>query len=170
MLIVLLFVTVVLMVVSMTMAVVLIRAEEKSRFGRLWIALSCFSVVTAVGIGFLMITAPTVTVEPPVETVGSGVSPGPAEQEADVLNGASKVATDAGSDKSRPVTGTYRAATEISKLAMDNSEPAPAQPQTTVSSEDLLEILDTLKRGEPIPDHYLQLLPEEERQKLPTTR
>jgi hypothetical protein len=144
MLLLLLIFTVLLMALSMAVAISKARSEEKTTSGNLWIALSCLSILTVMGISYLMLTAPAPAAEAEAQTAKT--------QTANPQTAASQEVQGTSSSDG---TGPAASASDASHKSTDQ------QAVETLESYDyLIEVLEAIKRGEPIPEKYLQMLPQ----------
>ncbi|MFC4768092.1 hypothetical protein ACFO8Q_12100 [Effusibacillus consociatus] len=121
----------------MTMAVLSIRSEEEKNWvGRTWIVLSCVSVFAMMGTGYALQSQP----------IGEYT---------------------AGKEE---MLGSQQQNNQPHTLELEhNSKSSEAVGRGVTSSPNvgsygyLVEILEALKKGEPIPRQYLELLPESDR-------
>lgn len=151
MLLLLLIFTVLLMAVSMAMSIAKAQSEQKTMSGNLWIALSCLSILLMMGISYLMLTAPTPTGE---ETA---LAQSTSAQAANLQKTAASEVKSADAQTS----GSTAADAEAGAGSTDQ------QAAETLGSYDyLIEVLEAIKRGEPIPDKYLQMLSDSARRDI----
>lgn len=123
-------------ILSMVMTMMHLQAEEKSGLGKYWVILSSVGIVSIMGLVYVMRTETT-------------------HKEAAVH---------------QDVQETHAASTETVKADVDEQSagmPADKTGTEAIQSYDyLFEVLAALKKGDPIPEQYLQLLPETDRAKL----
>lgn len=157
---VLLGVSGVLTLLSMVMAIQTIRAETKDWSNKLWIVLSCMTVVVTIGVGYVAMT---------IDETEQAHYDSYEQSEG-------KESTQAASVKKETVP--------ISNVPTSNETVMPASNvKTTVASQEsprsqaesnsldyLVEILEALKKGQPIPEQYLNMLSVEDRQKAENIR
>lgn len=123
-------------ILSMVMTMMHLQAEEKSGLGKYWVILSSVGIVSIMGLVYVMRTETT-------------------HKEAAVH---------------QDVQETHAASTETVKADVDEQStgmPADKTGTEAIQSYDyLFEVLAALKKGDPIPEQYLQLLPETDRAML----
>lgn len=135
------------MVLSMVMAVWFIRfGEESNGASKVWIVLSCLSVLTVMGIGYTMLGGQkTETTAPESASV---------ERETTQVKQQPPAVPQPGSNST------------VEKPPAET----PGMTKTPENYQYLQDILEALKRGEAVPQEYLDLLPEKDRQKIQNSR
>ncbi|BCJ86593.1 hypothetical protein [Effusibacillus dendaii] len=140
-----------IMIVSMAMSIVSIRAEKTQLIGKIWIGLSCLSVCLLIGTSYVMISE--------VKQSDHELTKQQSNQDATVQQSEPEVET---APKSTPESN-IRPTEAASSYATTPSSSGQ-------SVEYLVEILEALKKGQPIPEHYLNQLPPEDRKRLENLR